>query len=133
MRRTLSHGRGPDTSPEVALRKAAHALGLRYRVSTRPLPPLRRSADMVFTRVKVAVFVNGCFWHGCPLHYFESAVNPFWAEKVTRTCQRDVETDRLLAAAGWLSIRVWEHEDAREAAAKVAREVMARMSRGRPR
>ncbi|MEW9527384.1 very short patch repair endonuclease [Microbispora sp. NPDC049125] len=123
--------RARDTSPGIALRKAAHALGLRCRVSARPLPSLRRTADMVFTRAKVAVFVDGCFWHRCPLHYSAAATNPeYWVEKVRRTCERDVETNRLLTLAGWLSIRVWEHEDAREAAAKVAREVTNRRSQG---
>ncbi|MEV1198477.1 very short patch repair endonuclease [Microbispora rosea] len=95
------------------------------------MPSFRRTADMVFAGAKVAVFVDGCFWHGCPLHYSAPATNPeYWAGRVRRTCERDVETDRLLTSAGWLSIRVWEHEDVREAAAKVACEVTNRKSQG---
>ncbi|MEU7743609.1 very short patch repair endonuclease [Nonomuraea sp. NPDC049158] len=118
-----------DTKPELALRKAVHALRLRYRVSVRPVPAVRRTADMVFTRVKVAVFLDGCFWHGCPEHHTKSVTNAeYWAEKVRRNRERDAETDSMLARAGWLVIRVWEHEDPLQAATKIAEEVAARRS-----
>ncbi|MEU9872206.1 very short patch repair endonuclease [Actinomadura sp. NPDC048021] len=124
--------------PELALRRAVHALGLRYRVSVRPLPALRRTPDIVFTRVEVAVFVDGCFWHGCPEHHTTEATNAqHWAEKIRRNRERDAETDRLLTVAGWLAIRVWEHENLREAARRIAVQVQARrgqqQSRAAPR
>ena len=113
----MQSNKGRDTQPELALRSAAHALGLRYRVSVRPLRELRRTADLVFTKARVAVFLDGCFWHGCPDHHTVAATNAsFWAEKVESTRSRDRETDRRLADAGWTSIRVWEHEDPVEAA-----------------
>ncbi|MGH6915044.1 MAG: DNA mismatch repair protein Vsr, partial [Geminicoccales bacterium] len=68
-RASMQANKSRDTKPELALRRAVHAMGLRYRVAARPLPALRRTADLVFTRAKVAVFVDGCFWHGCPQHH----------------------------------------------------------------
>ncbi|MFC4869685.1 very short patch repair endonuclease [Streptomonospora arabica] len=128
VRASMRSNKGRDTKPEVALRRAVHAMGLRYRVSARPLPNTRRTADMVFTRAKVAVFLDGCFWHGCPEHHTVAATNAgFWAEKVRRTRDRDEETDRLLSEAGWVPVRVWEHEDPREAAERVAEQVKARV------
>ncbi|WP_430791283.1 very short patch repair endonuclease [Actinoplanes sp. G11-F43] len=100
-----------DTGPERRLRSALHERGLRYRVNTRPLPGIRRTADVVFPKPKIAVFVDGCYWHGCPEHYRPSRANQqFWHTKIEGNKARDAETDRLLAAAGWVSIRVWEHE-----------------------
>jgi DNA mismatch endonuclease (patch repair protein) len=116
----MRSNRGRDTRPELALRSAVHALGLRYRVNARPLPGVRRTADLLFTRAKVAVFLDGCFWHGCPQHHTVAATNAtFWADKVTANRRRDADTDRRLADAGWISLRVWEHEDPREAAQRV--------------
>lgn len=120
VRASMRSNKGRDTQPELALRSAAHALGLRYRVSVRPLRELRRTADLVFTKVRVAVFLDGCFWHGCPDHHTVAATNAsFWAEKVESTRSRDRDTDRSLADAGWTSIRVWEHEDPVEAAQRI--------------
>jgi DNA mismatch endonuclease, patch repair protein len=116
-----------DTKPELALRKAVHALGLRYRVDAKPLVSMRRRADMVFSRAKVAVFLDGCFWHGCPEHHTKAKANAeFWADKVTGNRARDRDTDARLADAGWACVRVWEHEDPVEAAARVADVVRAR-------
>jgi len=123
----MQANKGRDTQPELALRSAAHALGLRYRVSVRPLRELRRTADLVFTKARVAVFLDGCFWHGCPEHHTVAATNAsFWAEKVESTRLRDRETDRRLADAGWTSIRVWEHEDPAEAAQRIQAVVRGR-------
>lgn len=101
-----------DTKPELALRSAVHALGLRYRVGMRPVPQIRRTADLVFTRAKVAVFLDGCFWHGCPEHHRPAKRNSdFWKSKIMGNVARDAETDARLHEAGWHVIRVWEHED----------------------
>jgi DNA mismatch endonuclease (patch repair protein) len=117
----MQSNKGRDTVPEKALRSAVHALGLRYRVNTRPLRDLRRTADLVFSRAKVAVFLDGCFWHGCPMHHTKAVTNAsYWATKVARNIERDAETDRRLSEAGWLSVRVWEHEDPLQAAQKIA-------------
>lgn len=119
--------RGRDTRPELALRRAVHALGLRYRVSARPIPAVRRTADLVFPRAKVAVFLDGCFWHGCPEHHTVAVTNAaFWAEKVETNRRRDRDTDRRLDEAGWVSVRVWEHRDPQQAADEVRAVVAAR-------
>jgi len=100
-----------NTGPEMTLRRALHAAGLRYRVDS-PLPfDRRRRADIVFPREKVAIFVDGCFWHGCPEHYVAPKANAaFWQRKVEANRGRDRDTDLRLAQMGWAVLRVWEHE-----------------------
>ncbi|RNM12222.1 very short patch repair endonuclease [Nocardioides pocheonensis] len=106
----MQGNRGRDTKPELAVRRAAHAAGLRYRVDYRPIPTNRR-ADLVFTRATVAVFVDGCFGHGCPEHHAIAKTNAsFWADKVRHNRERDANTNELLVQAGWTVFRVWEHE-----------------------
>jgi DNA mismatch endonuclease (patch repair protein) len=113
--------RSRDTKPERRLRSQLHAMGLRYRVNYKVLPKLRRTADVAFVKARVAVFVDGCFWHGCPEHYRPATKNQdFWVAKVVSNRRRDSETDSLLALAGWQVVRVWEHEDASQAAERVA-------------
>jgi|SRR5689334_22455293 len=127
-RARMQSNKSRDTKPELALRSAVHARGLRYRVSAKPLAGVRRTADLVFPRAKVAVFLDGCFWHGCPTHHTVATANAaFWADKVEANRTRDRDTDGKLAEAGWVSVRVWEHEDAVEAAARVEDVVRARM------
>lgn len=120
--------RGRDTKPEKALRSAVHALGLRYRVGVRPIKGVRRTADLVFTRSHVAVFLDGCFWHGCPQHYRPATgtTSSFWNDKITSNRVRDADTDYWLREAGWIVIRVWEHEDPNTAASHVAELVASR-------
>lgn len=116
----MQANRSRDTKPELAVRRAAHALGLRYRVAARPVPTLRRTADMVFRRARVAVFVDGCFWHGCLEHRTTAVTNrSFWTEKIDSNRARDRDTDAKLADAGWTALRVWEHEDPHEAALRI--------------
>lgn len=111
VRQVMRGNRGRDTSPEVALRSVLHRLGYRYRVDIPPLPRLRRKADLVFTRRWVAVFVDGCYWHGCPDHFRVPATNSdYWRAKIARNRERDLDTDQRLREAGWTSVRVWEHE-----------------------
>ncbi|MFE2639975.1 very short patch repair endonuclease [Streptomyces scopuliridis] len=110
-RRNMQAIRSRDTKPERMIRRLVHANGLRYRVAARPLPDLRRTADMVFRPAKVAVFIDGCYWHGCPEHYVPPRTNSgYWSEKVARNIARDRDTDQRLNAAGWLVIRFWEHQ-----------------------
>lgn len=123
----MQSNKSRDTKPELRLRRIAHAKGLRYRVAARPLPGLRRTADMVFPGVKVAVFLDGCFWHGCPEHHTVAKTNAeYWAEKVRRNRERDRETDEALAAAGWIAFRVWEHENLEEVVERLVVLVLAR-------
>jgi DNA mismatch endonuclease, patch repair protein len=127
VRASMRSNKGRDTKPERELRSAVHALGLRYRVSVRPLKNVRRTADLAFTRDKVAVFLDGCFWHGCPNHHTVAATNAeFWATKVETNRARDRDTDRRLVEAGWAVVRVWEHEDACVAAERIRDVVVAR-------
>ncbi|MFI5168221.1 MAG: very short patch repair endonuclease [Thermoanaerobaculales bacterium] len=120
IRRTMQGCRGRNTSSELALRSAVHRLGLRYSVDVRPLDGVRRKADLVFRREHLAVFMDGCFWHGCPLHYSApKSHSEFWETKLRTNRLRDSETDRILGASGWTALRVWEHEDASNAAGRV--------------
>ncbi|MFF9339526.1 very short patch repair endonuclease [Streptomyces sp. NPDC014773] len=131
-RSRMSRQRSRDTGVEMALRRALHASGFRYRVHRRPLKGVRREADIVFGPAKVAVFVDGCFWHGCPEHAtWPKRNSAFWREKIEKNRARDRNTDARLQEAGWASVRVWEHESAIEAAVRVAAIVEARRP-GRP-
>lgn len=120
VRASMRGNRGKDTEPELALRKLLYQRGLRYRVNAQPLAEIRRKADVVFPADRVAVFVDGCFWHGCPEHYRPATRNAeFWREKIEGNRARDVETSEQLLAAGWMVIRIWEHEDPAIAADEV--------------
>jgi len=126
----MQANRTRDTAPEMALRRLLHAQGFRYRVSARPLKGVRRTADLVFGPARVAVFVDGCFWHCCPDHGTDPEANAdYWKPKLARNVARDRETDQLLAEAGWLALRIWEHEDSERAAAHVAQVVNSRLGR----
>jgi DNA mismatch endonuclease (patch repair protein) len=116
-----------DTPPELAIRRLLHARGLRYRVDVRPLKGLNRRADVVFAPAKVAIFVDGCFWHACPEHGSAPKANAeWWAEKLRTNVERDRDTDARLTAAGWTVLRIWEHEPPEAAAEFVARVVADR-------
>lgn len=116
----MSGLRRRDNEREVALRSALHRSGLRFRVAY-PVPGLpRRTIDVAFTRVKVAVFLDGCFWHGCPEHGTSPRSNStWWATKLAANKARDLDTTEHLAAAGWRVVRVWEHVPLDDAAAQV--------------
>jgi len=105
----MQSNKGRDTKPELAVRTLLHAAGLRYRVNFRVVP--RRTVDIAFTGLKIAVFIDGCYWHGCPEHYQRPAINQrFWDEKVVRNRARDTETTELMTDLGWTVLRFWEHE-----------------------
>jgi len=126
-RASMLGNRSRDTAPELALRRAVHAMGLRYRVATRPLKDLRRTADLVFPTERVAVEVLGCFWHGCPEHFRLPATNRgYWEPKIARNRERDAELAERLAAEGWDLVVVWEHDDVAESAERVRAAVLAR-------
>jgi DNA mismatch endonuclease (patch repair protein) len=118
-----------DTGPELALRSALHALGLRFRkdhlVRLDGRRPVR--VDVAFTRLRVAVFVDGCFWHGCPDHGVVPKANrTYWEPKLARNAQRDREIDSALSEQGWKVIHLWEHVTTKEAAVIVVEAVEER-------
>ena len=116
----MARVRQKDTDVELALRKELHARGLRYRLQVPLLTRPRRVADIVFPRKKVAVFVDGCFWHGCPDHASWPKSNAqFWCDKIEANRARDADTDQRLSASGWRVVRVWSHERADEAAERI--------------
>jgi DNA mismatch endonuclease, patch repair protein len=121
--------RRTDTKPELALRRALHRLGYRYRKDYRLVLDGGRRVrpDIAFTARRVAVFVDGCFWHACPQHGSRPAVNDwYWTPKLARNVERDRAADATLAAAGWQVVRVWEHETLEHALAAVIAAVGAR-------
>jgi DNA mismatch endonuclease (patch repair protein) len=121
VRRSMVANRSRDTAPERALRSALHRLGLRFRVDARPVASIPRRADVVFRGDRVAVFLDGCFWHGCPTHFRPPATNAaYWTGKIAGNRARDSSTTALLEAAGWIVLRVWEHEPAGDAARRIA-------------
>ena len=116
-----------DTKPEIALRPALHRQGLRFRVDKNLLPGMRSRPDIVFAPSRVAVFVDGCFWHRCPEHGTRPKNNEeWWDEKLTANVTRDRRVDAQLREAGWEVLRFWEHEDPLQAAERVATVVIGR-------
>src|SRR5689334_18622718 len=102
VRARMSKQRSRNTGTEVSLRRVLHARGLRYRIHRRPLKGVRREADIVFMSARVAVFVDGCFWHGCPDHATWPRNNAeFWRAKIETNKRRDADTDARFEAAGW--------------------------------
>jgi DNA mismatch endonuclease (patch repair protein) len=126
VRAIMQGNRGRDTRPEVEVRRELHRRGLRFRKHARPLPDLRCHVDILFPKQRIAVFVDGCFWHGCPAHGRLPQTNAgFWSAKVGRNRTRDARNDAALFAAGWDVVRVWEHEDPVAVADRVERLVRA--------
>ncbi|HEX5526863.1 MAG TPA: very short patch repair endonuclease [Solirubrobacterales bacterium] len=114
-----------DTTPELALRSELHRRGLRFRVDHPPVSGVRTRADIVFPREKVAVYVDGCFWHSCPDHGTMPKANAdFWGPKLARNQERDREINEALADENWTVVRIWEHEDHLDAADRVERVVL---------
>ena len=116
----MQGNRSRDTKPELAVRSAVHRRGIRYRVAARPLSELPRTADLVLRKTRIAVFVDGCYWHGCPEHHTQPATNAgYWAAKIAGNISRDAETTKHLERAGWTVLRFWEHEDPEAVADRV--------------
>lgn len=131
----MRSNRSIDSKPELALRRALHRLGLRYRKHYRlDLADLRVRPDVVFIAARVAVFVDGCFWHRCPIHASDPKANSeYWGPKLRRNVARDRRVDRALEEAGWSVVRVWEHEAVDEAAARIAATVSTARKEARAR
>jgi DNA mismatch endonuclease (patch repair protein) len=133
-RAIMRSNRRRDTGPELVIRRAVFQAGLRYRVDFpirvaghRPIRP-----DLVFTRRRVAVFIDGCFWHGCPAHATSPATRArFWADKIAANRERDRRHEDVLTGGGWTVLRIWEHEDPDEAAKLIAAVVRASEGSGR--
>lgn len=116
----MARVRQKGTDAELSLRKALHARGLRYRLHVPLLTKPRRVADIVFASARVAIFVDGCFWHGCPEHASWPKSNAqFWRDKIETNRARDADTDQRLRASGWRVVRVWSHDDAGDAAERI--------------
>lgn len=115
--RTMSRVRRRDTKPELLVRRELHGRGLRYRVDYRGV---RGHPDLAFTRARIAVFIDGCFWHRCPIHGTLPKNNAdWWLAKLNRNVERDRETDAALREAGWTVLRYWEHDDPLEIADEI--------------
>jgi len=113
-----------DTPAELVIRRHLTHLGLRYRVDVEPWPGFRRRADIVFRRERIAIFVDGCFWHGCPLHYVSPKRNgDWWRSKITSNVRKDGEVAASLTTNGWSCLRFWTHSDMDDAAQDIARRV----------
>ncbi|WP_330293849.1 very short patch repair endonuclease [Streptomyces sp. NBC_00576] len=117
----MSRQSSRDTAPEVAVRRLLHSAGMRYRVNV-PVPgAAQRTIDIVFGKTKVAIFMDGCFWHGCPQHATQPKANAdWWRAKLDKNMARDRETTELLRSAGWTVLRFWEHESAEDVVRQIA-------------
>ena len=125
-RKSMQGNRSRDTKPELAVRSAVHRRGIRFRVAARPQRELPRTADLVLRKSRVAVFVDGCYWHGCPEHHTQPATNSeYWADKIAGNVARDAETTEYLQQAGWTVLRFWEHEDPESVADRVQESVQS--------
>ena len=121
-RRNMQAIKAKDTTPEVVVRSALHRMGFRFRKHQRPVPSLRCTADVVFTRQRVAVFINGCYWHGCADHSAVPRTNTgYWSAKISGNVERDARNNKALTDAGWLVLRFWEHEAPVDVVQAVAR------------
>ncbi len=120
-----------DNGPEMAVRRLLHAAGLRYRVGW-PVPAQgRRTIDIAFTRARLAVFIDGCFWHGCALHATSPKANAaWWAEKISTNRARDVDVCGQLEELGWIVLRFWEHEDPEDVVSVVRSHLRGRSHAG---
>lgn len=128
--RRMQSAKPRDTAPEKAVRFALHRKGLRYRIDIRPIKEFNRRADIVFRSVKVAIFVDGCFWHGCPKHGTQAKANAeFWKTKIRQNQERDIGTSEYLKKAGWKVIRIWEHQDPNKASKKIYKIVRNRQKK----
>lgn len=131
VRARMSRQRRSATKPELLVRRLLHARGIRYRVDSAPERDLRCKADIVWRGLHLAVFIDGCFWHGCPDHATRPKANEeWWAQKLDGNVERDRRTDAELAARGWTVLRFWEHEEPDAVVAAICT-TLAQLRRGR--
>ncbi|NEB74380.1 DNA mismatch endonuclease Vsr [Streptomyces sp. SID14478] len=125
----MSRQSSRDTAQELAVRRLLHRRGLRYRVHVPVSGMPRRTMDIAFGKLRIAVFLDGCFWHGCPQHATAPRSNAeWWRSKLDRNSARDRETTNHLTAEGWTVLRFWEHETVEEVADRVAQTVASKKS-----
>lgn len=123
----MRHTRQRDTAFEVAVRSGLHQRGLRFRVDRSPTPLSKSRADIVFGSARIAVYLDGCYWHQCPLHGTTPKRNrDWWSAKLTANRERDAAAVSVLEGAGWVALRFWEHEDVAEVVAAIREAVLAR-------
>ncbi len=129
-RSRMQSQRARDTAAELKIRRMLYNSGMRYRVDRAPIAGLRRRADILFGPARVAVFIDGCFWHSCPEHGSQPKTNSGrWQAKLSRNLERDRDTDHRIQNAGWVVVRVWEHEEPAAAAARIIATVRRRQPR----
>lgn len=129
VRATMLANRGRDTAPERVLRMALKGAGFRFLEHAAPAPGIRCTADVVFRKARTCIFVDGCYWHGCPRHFTTPKRNgEWWTEKIARTKARDARQRAALRAASWKVIRLWEHQLG-GAAAKTVGRLIVRLER----
>lgn len=130
--RRMAHTAGKDNPRERALRSALHRQGFRFRIHYAGVPGTRRTIDIAFTRVRLAVLCDGCFWHGCPIHATIPKTNrDWWMQKITANRFRDRDTDARLTSGGWVVLRIWEHISIDDAVALV-RATLQRLNANAP-
>jgi DNA mismatch endonuclease (patch repair protein) len=117
----MQSNRSRDTAPEVALRSALHRRGLRFRKHVRPVPGVACTVDVLFPTERLALFIDGCYWHSCPQHASSPITNgEWWRAKLAATRERDLRNTQTLNDAGWTVLRIWEHEEVEAAATRVS-------------
>lgn len=121
VRSRMQKQRVRDTQAEMLVRRVLHSRGIRFRVDTKPEPDLRVKGDVVWRGVRLIVFIDGCFWHGCPQHATRPRANAdWWAQKLDNNVQRDRRNNANLVARGWTVLRFWEHEDPYDVADQIS-------------
>lgn len=131
VRRVMQANVGVETKPERLLRCALHRAGARFRKAAKPEPDLRITADVVFRRQKVCIFVDGCFWHGCPEHFRPPKTNAsWWREKIADNARRDRDQSRLLMERGWQVVRLWEHQISESSLPAIIARIMTAIRKG---
>lgn len=126
--RRMAATRGSNNRVDRTLRSMLHRRGLRFWVQRRLIPGSTRSVDIVFPRARLAVFVDGCFWHACPIHGTKPKANAeWWREKLGQNKERDRDSNKRLHELGWQVLRIWEHEDPRRAADRITRHLRPRV------
>ncbi|WP_409057903.1 very short patch repair endonuclease [Streptomyces sp. SYP-A7185] len=128
----MSKQRSRNTKPEVVVRRLLHAAGLRYRLQRRVPGMARNTIDIAFPGPRVAVFIDGCFWHGCPEHAtYPKANSAFWREKIDKNALRDTRTTAHLESLGWTVLRFYTHEKPEQVAAQVTAVIRSAKEVGR--
>lgn len=122
VRARMRRQRSKDTAPETQVRRALHSRGVRFRTDVKVEPDLRTRADIAWRGLKLAIFIDGCFWHGCPEHATRPAANAaWWAQKLEMNKARDRRTNGILTERGWTVRRYWEHEPPEAVAEDIVR------------